>query len=250
MRRFYIITLISILLLIPAISGAKPQTSVDAYVEKGFIVSSIKSLYLWPPDIKSVPEQIELSMPNLLEDWREGAMKSKKIKSIIVLRDTDEIWRNVRFIHGESEFAEPFESVQSAQYFYTHLDGACSAVLKMTVSLNNKRTWTDERIETYTTYERAHGKERRKKDGGGYEYVDIWVDVPVERTRVIPGYWTSFISTDCYLELYDTKKLDGKYIAASRVIGEDYGRDNERAMMERLMKRTVEDGIAAIFYEK
>ncbi|MDR1977275.1 MAG: hypothetical protein LBQ42_00920 [Synergistaceae bacterium] len=229
---------------------ARPRTDVDTYLEKGYDFSKLHSIYLWPHTIETLPESVSLSMPLRIEDWQEDALKSKQVRNAFVLKPTKSVWQSVQLIYGPFDFEEPFESEESEKFFYAHLDGACSAVLKTTVSLSTERQWQPPRTETYTTTERIHSRERRKKSNGQYETVDVYTEIPVVKERVIPGYWYTTAQSKCHLELYDTKKLDARYIAAVRVTGRDESNDGEKSIVERLMKKTVEDAVAAIFYKK
>jgi hypothetical protein len=74
--------------------------------------------------------------------------------------------------------------------------------------------------------------------------------VPVLLERVIPGYWYTVASSKCSMELYDSNRLDGKYIAAVNVAGDDTGKESEKHVAERLMKKTIEEAVAAIFLLK
>jgi hypothetical protein len=231
-------------------AGARPRTEVDAYIEKEYDFSKMHSVFLWPTEVENVPESVSLSLPSRIDEWLEEALKSKRVRNAFILKPTKSVWQSVQLIYGPFDFNNPFESEESTRFFYSHLDGACSVVLKTTVSLKSDRRWQEPRTETYTTTERVHSRERRRKSNGQYEDVDVYTDIPVVKERVFPGYWYVVANSKCHLELYNTKKLEGKYIAAAQVTGYDQDDENEKALLEKLMKKTIEDAVGAIFYKK
>ncbi|GHV35599.1 hypothetical protein FACS1894187_08650 [Synergistales bacterium] len=237
-------------LTVATAARAKPRTDVDAYIERGYDFSKLKSLYLWPVDASAVPDSVALSLPSRIDSWIEAALQSKHMRVPLLFRDTKVVWQNVQLLYGATDFKDPFESDKAEQYFYSHLDGACNIVLNVTLSLTTERKWQDPVTETYTTTERVHSRERRRNNKGKYEEIDIWTDIPVVKERVIPGYWYVVSRSKCGMELYDTKNLNGKYIAAAHVTGYDTGGDGSRSVLENLTRKTVEDAIASIFYKK
>ncbi|GHS94263.1 hypothetical protein AGMMS50276_06530 [Synergistales bacterium] len=234
---------------LPAV-WAKPRTDTDAYVERGYDFSKLKSLYLWPVGVFDVPDNVALSLPSRIEDWIEAALQSKHMKVPLLFRETKVVWQNVQLLYGATDFKDPFESEEAEKYFYSHLDGACNVVLNVTFSLATERKWQDPVTETYTVMERVHSRERRRNSNGKYEEVDVWTDIPVTKQRVIPGYWYVTSHSKCDMELYDTKNLNGKYIAATHVSGYDSDGDGSRSTLENLTRRTIEDAVASIFYKK
>ena len=236
------------LLMVSAATAA--EVDVDSYLEKNYDFSKIHSIYVWPLVIEALPDNLELSLPVQLDDWIDNAMRSKNVKNAFVLKPTKSVWQSVQLIYGPTEYDNPFESEESSEYFYSHLESACSAVLQIRVSLEKQRRWQEPRTETYTTTERVHSVERRRNSNGKYEYVDVYTDIPVVKERHIPGYWYTTANSSCRLEFYDTKKLNDKYIAAAHARGYDRtNSDNDRKMLTDLMKKTVDSTIASIFHK-
>lgn len=242
---------IAVLLLffLAGVAQAKPVKDVDAYVDKDYDFAAIKSLYIWPAIVDPVPESVRLSMPGNIDTWAERDMRSKNMKNAFFLKPTKSVWQSVMLLYGDGGFKEPFESAESAAYFYSKLDGACGAVLKISVSVKTERKWREPYTETYQTTERVHSQERRRNSEGKYEYVDVYIDMPVTKTRERPGYWYILADASCHLALYDTKRLDGRPVVEARVARSDQGSDaDEKKMLEDLVGRMVNDTIATVFY--
>lgn len=240
---------LAVFLMFLLTGAASAGTDVDFDIVKDFDFNTIKSLYIWPTTIESLPENVSLSMRRQIDDWIQDALQSKKVKGTFALKSTHNVWQHVQLLHGATEFKEPFESELSTRYFYDHLTGACTAVLKIKVSLTSERKWREPYTETYRTTEKVHSRERRRNRDGQYEYVDVEIDMPVTRERVVPGYWYTTAASRCSLELYETKRMDS-YVAAANVTGNDTTEsDNSRKMLTNLMQKTVTDAVAAIFYK-
>lgn len=238
------------LLLLAGIAQAKPAKDVDYYVDKDYDFSAVKSVCLWPAIVEAMPESVALSMPGKIDEWIGRAMQSKNMKNAFFLKPVKNVWESVALIYGDGGYKEPFGSAESAAYFYSHLDGACSAVLKMTVSVETERKWREPYSETYETTERVHSRERRKKSDGTYEYVDVYADIPVTKVRNVPGYWYILANGSCHLEFFDTKKLDGRPVAEARVVRNDQSNtEDQRSMLEKLVGRMVDDTIVAVFFK-
>ncbi len=239
-----------LLLLLTGVAYAKPARDVDAYVDRDYDFAAVKSLYIWPAIVDPVPESVALSLPGNIDTWAERDMRSKNMKNAFFLKPTKSVWDSVVLIYGDGGFKEPFESAESAAYFHSKLDGACGAVLKISVSAKTERKWREPYTETYQTTERVYSRERRKNSDGTYEYVDVYTDIPVTKVRNMPGYWYVLADASCHLALYDTKKLDGRPVIEARVARNDQGADaNEKKMLEDLVGRMVNDTIATVFYK-
>ena len=238
------------LLLLAGIAQAKSAKDVDFRIDRDYDFAALKSVCLWPAVVESMPENVALSMPGKIDEWMEKAMKSKNMRNAFYIKPVKGVWQSVELLYGDGGFKDPFESAESAAYFYSHLDGACGAVMKMTVSVETERKWREPYTETYQTTERVHSQERRRNSDGKYEYVDVYIDVPVTKTRNVPGYWYILANGSCHLEFFDTKKLDGRPVAEARVVRNDQSdTSDERSMLEKLVGRMVDDTIVAVFFK-
>ena len=155
----------------------------------------------------------------------------------------------MRLLHGDGGFQKPFESEASARYFYSHLEGTCTAVLTFTIALETQRRWQEPSTETYTETERVHSVERRKKSNGHYETVDVYTDVPVTKTRQIPGYWYIEAVSRCHMAFNDVQGPEEKRIAEVNAAARDTSREgDERKMLENLVHRTIRESVGTVFY--
>ncbi len=237
--------------LILALQGrSEAKVDVDAYIDRNYNFAGIKSVYIRPSISESLPEMLRLSLPGKIDDWVESAMKSKNVTPPLFLKSTDSVWQSVRLLHGDGGFQKPFENEASARYFYSHLEGACTAVLAFTVSLETQRRWQEPSTETYTAIERVHSVERRKKSNGHYETVDVYTDVPVTKTRQVPGYWYIEAVSRCHMTFSDVQGPEEKRIAEVNAAARDTSREgDERKMLENLVRRTINESVGAVFYK-
>jgi hypothetical protein len=229
---------------IPAYAASEVES--DSYIDPGYNFSSIKSLCLWPADLGILPDAVAFSLPVKIKYWIEEALSREERQNSLVVKSIEDAWRDVWFIYGPFDFGDPFESEKTSKTFYSHLDGACGAVLKTSVSIESERKWQEPRVETYWTTVSVSSRRPRRTRGGGMVMVEIERDIPVKRERVIPGYWYVVASSKCKMELYDTKNPDGRYIAAVNVSGSDSGKESEKQVIERMVKRVIDEGASVL----
>ena len=251
MRQFitklYCFSLALILLFVACGACAKPITEVDSFIDLEYDFSSIRSLCPWPVSIDDIPDIVSLSLPLKASYWIENSLAANRGSLSYVVKSPEAVWRDVWFIRGPFDFGNPFANEDTERVFYSNLSGACGAVLKTTVSVQSERKWQEPRTEYYWAKVSISTMRPYRRRGGETVWVRVSREVPIRRKRVIPGYWYTIASAQCGAELYDTDDPD-KFIAASKASGEDTGRESEKQIVERLVKKTLEDAVAAIFH--
>ena len=238
------------LLAFTGLACAKTAKDVDAYTNRDYDFTAVKSLFVWPASGGVLPESVSLSLPMKMTEWTESALQSDKMKFDFFLKPTKSLWQSVELLYGTGGFKEPFESEQSAQYVYSHLDGACTAVLKTEAAVQTERKWREPYTRTYTVTERVRSTENRRRADGSYEYVEIYTYIPVTKIENVPGYWYIDVSVTCRVKFIDTKKPDSAPAAEARVSRSDTcDPSDERLTIEKLTERMIKDCIAALFYK-
>ena len=117
---------------------AKPE--IDFFIDKNYDLSKIKSLYILPVDFDSIPDNVELSLPSLVDDWLTEALLSKKMKYNFAVKSTKRAWQDMQLISGPFSYSDPKESPEAFEFFRSKLGDVCSAVLHVEVSWErNKR---------------------------------------------------------------------------------------------------------------
>jgi len=227
-------------------AGAKPVTEVDSYIDPGYDFSGIKSVCAWPVSIDEMPDIVSLSLPIKADYWIESAIDANRGSQSYVVKSRDAVWRDVWFIRGPFDFGDPFANEDTERVFYSNLAGACGAVLKTTLSVQSEKKWQEPRTEYYWTTVSATRMRPRRNRSGRTVWVNVEVEIPVRRSRVIPGYWYTIAAAQCGMELYDTDDPEN-FIAAAKASGHDNGKESERQIVELLVKKTMEDAVAAIF---
>ena len=244
--KLFCFSLVATLAFTPCAADAKPVTEVDSYIDPAYEFSGIKSVCPWPVSIGEIPDIVSLSLPVKINYWIESALESNRSSRSYIVKSPDAVWRDVWFIRGPFDFGDPFESEDTERIFYSNLAGACGAVLRTAVSVQSERKWQEPRTEYYWTTVSVTAMRPRRRRGGGVVWVQVEREIPVRRERVIPGYWYTVAAARCGVDLYDTGDLE-KFIASAKSSGEDAGRESERQIVELLVKKTVEDAVAAIF---
>lgn len=229
------------------------SAEVDVFIDRNYDFSMLKRIYVWPVKIESVPDNMKLSVTGLVEDGVDAQLKSKKMKSDILVKSTTRVWQDAQLLYGPFDYKQPFESAESEAFLFEKLGEGdiCNAVLMTTVSLEEERKWREPRTETYITTERVRSVERRRRADGRYEEVEIFTDIPVTKERRIPGAWLVTVRGWCQAELYDTKNLTGKYVAAARApFVKTYAEADESSPAKKLLRQSVDSAIASIFHKK
>ncbi len=232
-----------------SLSTAYAKPEIDFFIDKNYDFSKIKSLYILPVDFDSIPENVELSLPNRVDDWVEEAFLSKKNKYHFAVKSTKRAWQDMQLISGPFPYGDPKESPEAFKFFRSKLGDVCSAVLHMEVSLARNKRWIEPRTETYTEYERVKVLERRRGRGNTVEYVETYVTKPVVKVRTIPGEWIVTAEGWCRIKLYDAKNLNGKYIAAAKAASSDQSSLFHDVKPTHLLQGTVNAAIGSIFYK-
>ena len=238
-----------ILALTACTASAKPLTEVDSYVDPNYDFSGMKSVCPWPVSIDEIPDIVSLSLPMKVNHWIEKALEANRGSQLYVVKTPDAVWRDVWFIRGPFVFGDPFANEDTERIFYSNLAGACTAVLKTSIAIQSERKWQEPRTEYYWTKVSVSTMRPRRMRGGAMIWVEVESEIPVRRQRVIPGYWYTVASMQCSMELYDTDNTD-KYIASVKASGEDNGKESEKQVVERMVKKTVEDAVAELFEQK
>ena len=247
--KLFCFSLLAALALSPCGAGAKPVTEVDSYIDSSYDFSRIKSICPWPVSIGEIPDIVSFSLPMRAGYWIENALESNSSSRYYLVKSPDTVWRDVWFIKGPFDFGDPFTNEDTERIFYSNLAGACSAVLKTSISVQSERKWQEPRTEYYWTKVSVTSMSPRRRRDGRVVWVQVEREIPVRRERVIPGYWYTIAAARCGVELFDTDDPD-KFIASAKSSGEDTGRESEKQVVERLVKKTLEDAIEAIFDTK
>jgi len=227
------ILILAVVILIVAVRIAC-AVEVDSYVDRDYDFSQMKRLYIWPTSCENVPENVKLSIPNLIEDWTKEILTDRKnLKFTPLVKSTEQMWHDIQFIKGQLDFDDPFESDDAASTFNSLLSEACEGVLAISVSVTQERRWQEPRVEYYTVTERVRRVERRMTPNDGWEDIETYIDMPVTKERVIPGRWLVDTHAEGRAELYDTRRPNGRYVAAARSEVRDTRGEDESARAAR-----------------
>jgi hypothetical protein len=238
----------AVFLSLCSVAGASPAVESDSFRDAAYDFAGLRTICPLPADMDGLPEIVSLSMPFKAEYWIDGALRSEGLENSFAVKPVADAWRDEWFMYGATHFGNPFESEESEEIFYARLNGVCDAVLKTSITLEIERRWQEPRVEIYWTTESVSSW-RPVRRGGGITWVEVERERRVRKERIVPGYWYFAVAAKCGIELYDSKDPNGRYIAAANASGSDSGREGEKAMAERLVKKTVEEAIRALFDE-
>lgn len=246
-----LIALLSMVFVLPAADSPAYGAEVDSYVDRKYDFAQMKRICVWPVEYENIPENVRLSLPNLIGDWMEDFFADRKrMRFVPLLKSTKQMWKDIQFIKGPLDFDDPFESAEAAEKFYSMLGEACEGVLEVNVSVTQKRRWQEPRIKTYETTERVRKVERRRNRNGRWEEVETYIDMPVTKERVIPGYWLIDTRAECGAELYDSRDPDGKFVAAARADERSTNKDGDAMQNARdAAKKALTAALGSIFYK-
>lgn len=245
LRRFHILFILLAVLLFTVSAEAKIE--VDSFISKEFDLSSIKSLYILPPEfVGKIPENMELSLPDSANEWLETALTSPKNKHNFVIKTTKKAWQDIQLLFGPLPYESPNESREAQLFFLSKLPEVCHAVMKVELHVSTDKHWHNERVETVTEYERVRVYEKRS-DG---RYVEIYINKPIVRTKVYPGYWSTTADAWSRIKIFGAKDLDDKYVAAARTSNHDESEVFHNVKPANLLKSCIDAGINKIFYSK
>lgn len=228
-------------------ASAEAKIDVDSYISKEFDLSTVKSLYILPSEfVGTIPENMELSLQESANEWIEMALASPKNKRDFVIKTQKKAWRDMLLLFGPLPYESPNESQAAQQFFLSKLPEVCHAIMKVELHVSTEKHWHDERTETVTEYERVKAYEKRS-DG---RYVDIYINRPIVRTRVYPGYWSTAADAWSRIKIFDSKNMDDKYVAAVRTSNHGESETFHSAKLANLLKSCIDAGVGKIFYSK
>ena len=251
MKKILTVILLSIAFLPFTARHAVNAAEVDSYVSRDYDFAQMKRMCIWPVEYGNIPDNVRLSLPNLIEDWmNEVLADDRRMRFSPHVKSTERMWRDVEFIKGPFDFTDPFESAEATAKFYSLLGEASEGVLKTSVSVTQERRWQEPRTEYYETTERVRRVERRRNEHGRWEEIETWVYMPVTRERVIPGHWLVDTWAECEAELYDSRDLDGRFVAAARASERNTKDEGEAMQAAREAARSaLRAALTSIFHK-
>ena len=181
-------------------------SDVEVWQDPSVNFSGLKKIFVMPPTLNLKAGNQLMPQKQLRADfftWTVDGIHSAfgKKKSSIMVKYVDSVVADMKFIHGDNV------SPSGAEFFRWANEMGYPAFVTAEVRQEFVTEHVPETTRTYTVYRKIERKDSRGR-------VIETIEIPEEKTEIIPAHDVTYLQTVCEARLYSTKDANGDYIGA------------------------------------
>lgn len=209
-------------------------SDVEVWQDPSVNFSGLKKIFVMPPKLDLKAGSQLMPQKQLKADfftWTLDGIRSAfgKRKSAIMVKHVDSVVEDMKFIHGDNV------SPSKAEFFMWANEMGYTAFITAEVRQEFVTEHVPETTRTYTVY-----REIERKDSRGR--VIETIEIPEEKTEIIPAHDVTYLHTVCEARMYSTKDAGGDYIGAVNYrIYREYQGGSVMKVIENITKATMKN---------
>lgn len=181
-------------------------SDVEVWQDPSVNFAGLKKIFVMPPKLELKAGSQLMPQKQLRADffsWTVEGIKSAfgKKKSAIMVKHVDAVVEDMRFIHGGNI------SPSGSEFFKWADEMGYTAFITAEVRQEFVTEHIPETTRTYTVYRKIERKDSRGR-------VIETIEIPEEKTEIIPAHDITYLRTVCEPKIYSTKDAGGDYIGA------------------------------------
>lgn len=181
-------------------------SDIEVWQNPSVNFSALKKIFVMPPKFDLKAGSQLMPQKQLRADsfaWTVEGIKSAfgKKKSAITVKYVDSVVDDMKFIHGDNV------SPSGSEFFRWVDEIGYTAFVMVEVRQKFVTEHIPETTRTYTVYRKIERKDSRGR-------VIETIEIPEEKTEIIPAHDITYLHTVCEPRMYSTKDANGDYIGA------------------------------------
>ena len=197
-----------VLALVLMMSCEAMASDIEVWQDPSVNFSGFKKIFVMPPKLNLKAGTQLMPQKQLRADlfaWTVDGIHSAfgKRKSSLMVKNVDSVVADMKFIHGDK--VQPTGS----EFFRWADEMGYTAFVEVEVRQEFVTEHVPETTRTYTVYRKIERKDSRGR-------VIETVEIPEEKTEIIPAHDVTYLQTVCEPRIYSTKDAQGDYIGAVR----------------------------------
>ncbi|MBQ7169134.1 MAG: hypothetical protein IJR63_04455 [Synergistaceae bacterium] len=193
------------LMLMLSVCVPAMASDVEVWQNPGVNFSGLKKIFVMPPNFMLKAGSQLMPQKQLRADffaWTlEGIKAAFGKRSALQVKYVDSVVDDMKFIHGDNV------SPSGDEFFRWAGEIGYTAFITAEVTQEFVTEHVPETTRTYTVYRKIERKDSRGR-------VIETIEIPEEKTEVIPAHDVTYLRTVSRPRLYSTKDPDGDYIGA------------------------------------